>query len=153
MKKNNLKELCFYLLTDSKRSRRGTFSDVEQAFRAGCRILQYREKNKSTMEMIIEARKIKKICGDQAIFLVNDRIDVAMAVDADGIHIGQDDMPFETDSDTDAESSLGETHSSCGEPFVFSYQDEDRVEDLKAEMRQWVSDAVSVGLAEWLQRV
>nr|WP_269851255.1 thiamine phosphate synthase [Methanosarcina horonobensis] len=46
--------------------------------------------------MIDEASEIKRICGDRAIFLVNDRIDVALAVDADGVHIGQDDMPIET---------------------------------------------------------
>jgi thiamine-phosphate pyrophosphorylase len=45
--------------------------------------------------MVEEASEIKRICSDRAIFLVNDRIDVALAVDADGVHIGQDDMPIE----------------------------------------------------------
>jgi len=94
-KNSLLKEIDFYLVTDSGLSKKGTLSDVRGAVESGCRIVQYREKDKSTKEMIEEALEIKKICSDRAIFLVNDRIDVALAVDADGVHIGQDDMPFE----------------------------------------------------------
>ena len=93
-KRSLLKEIDFYLVTDSGLSRKGTLSDVKAAVQAGCKIVQYREKAKSTKEMVCEASEIKKICGDKAIFLVNDRIDVALAVDADGVHIGQDDMPI-----------------------------------------------------------
>ena len=95
-KKSLLKEIDFYLVTDSGLSRKGTLSDVKESVEAGCKIIQYREKNKSTKEMIDEAAEIKKICSGRAIFLVNDRVDVALAVDADGVHIGQYDMPIET---------------------------------------------------------
>ena len=95
MKKNNIQHIDFYLITDSNLSKKGILDDVKQALEAGCAIIQYREKNKSTKEMIGEALEIKSLCGRKAIFLVNDRIDVALAVDADGVHIGQDDMPFE----------------------------------------------------------
>ncbi|MGB3908713.1 MAG: thiamine phosphate synthase [Methanomethylovorans sp.] len=94
-KKDMLKEIDFYLVTDSGLSKQGTLSDVQDAVESGCRIVQYREKNKSTKNMIAEALQIKAICNDDAIFLVNDRIDVALAVDADGVHIGQDDMPID----------------------------------------------------------
>jgi len=77
--------------------------DVREAVAAGCRIIQYREKEKSTREMVEEARRIRDICSGRAVFLVNDRIDVALAVDADGVHIGQEDMPF-----GDARRLLGE---------------------------------------------
>jgi thiamine-phosphate pyrophosphorylase len=90
-----LKGIDFYLVTDSGLSKKGTLSDVSEAVEAGCKIVQYREKNKSTKEMISEAAEIKRICSDRAIFLVNDRIDVALAVDSDGVHIGQEDMPIE----------------------------------------------------------
>jgi thiamine-phosphate pyrophosphorylase len=90
-----LKEIDSYLVTDSGLSKKGTLSDVKEAVEAGCKIVQYREKNRSTREMISEATEIKRICSDKAIFLVNDRIDVALAVDADGVHIGQDDIPIE----------------------------------------------------------
>jgi len=94
-KKDLLAVIDFYLVTDSGLSKKGTLSDVQEAVAAGCRIVQYREKNKSTKEMIVEASQIKSICGADAIFLVNDRIDVALAVDADGVHIGQEDMPID----------------------------------------------------------
>jgi thiamine-phosphate pyrophosphorylase len=93
-KKKLLGEIDLYLVTDSGLSKKGTLSDVRNAVEAGCRIVQYREKNRSTKEMVEEASLLKEICRDKAIFLVNDRIDVAMAVDADGVHIGQDDMPI-----------------------------------------------------------
>lgn len=96
LKYSLLKEIDFYLVTDSGLSKKGTFSDVTEAVESGCKIVQYREKNRSTKEMICEASEIKKICNDYSIFLVNDRIDVALAVDADGVHIGQDDMPIKT---------------------------------------------------------
>ena len=93
MKKLN--DLDFYLVTYSSISRKGTFSDVKNAVDAGCKIVQYREKNKSSREMIKEAKKLKQICEGKAIFLVNDRVDVALAVGADGVHIGQNDISVE----------------------------------------------------------
>lgn len=95
-KSSLLKEIDFYLVTDSGLSKKGTLSDVKDSVESGCKIVQYREKNKSTKDMIDEASEIKRICSGRAIFLVNDRVDVALAVDADGVHIGQDDMPIET---------------------------------------------------------
>ena len=93
---NKLDDVDFYMVTDSELSNDGIFSDVENALRAGCKIVQYREKNKSTKDLIDEAKKLKKICEGKAVFLVDDRFDVALAVDADGIHIGQEDIHFET---------------------------------------------------------
>ncbi len=75
------------------------FSHIEAAsmlLNAGVKIIQYREKEESTRKMVEEASRIKEMCRvHDAIFIVNDRMDVAMAVKADGIHIGQDDMPLE----------------------------------------------------------
>jgi thiamine-phosphate diphosphorylase len=56
--------------------------------------VQYREKNASTRGMIEEAAELCRVCRTAGVpFIVNDRIDVALAVDADGVHVGQDDMP------------------------------------------------------------
>lgn len=96
LKLNKLDDVDFYMVTDSELSKDGIFSDVEDALRAGCKIVQYREKNKSTKDLIDEAKKLKKICDGKAVFLVDDRFDVALAVDADGLHIGQEDIHFET---------------------------------------------------------
>lgn len=89
-----LRDMDFYMVTDSGLSRRGTLRDVADALDAGCRIVQYREKEKRTREMVEEALLLKELCAGRAVFLVNDRVDVALAVGADGVHIGQDDMPF-----------------------------------------------------------
>ncbi len=91
-----LREMDFYLVTDSGLSCRGTMHDVDAALRAGCCIVQYREKEKSTREMVEDALRLRELCAGRALFLVNDRVDVALASGADGVHIGQDDMPFGT---------------------------------------------------------
>lgn len=86
-------KIDFYFITDSGLSKKGNLSDVENAVKAGCKIVQYRAKNKEAM--IEEAKKIKKLCENKALFIVNDLVDVALAVDADGVHLGQHDMPIE----------------------------------------------------------
>lgn len=93
-KKDLLNNIDFYLVTDPGLSTHGSLSDVRKAIEAGCRIVQYREKSMGTKEMVEEATLLKEICGEKAIFIINDRIDIALAVDADGVHIGQDDMPI-----------------------------------------------------------
>ncbi|MGB9735749.1 MAG: thiamine phosphate synthase [bacterium] len=64
--------------------------------KAGVKIIQYREKHAQTRRMYDEAMRIKQLCkAYNAMFIVNDRMDIAIAVDADGIHVGNDDMPVE----------------------------------------------------------
>jgi len=84
----------FYFITGRKLSKKGNLEDVKNAVRAGVTVVQYREKEKSAQEMIEEAKKLKEICKGKALFLINDRADIALAVDADGIHLGQDDMQY-----------------------------------------------------------
>jgi len=85
-----------YFITDSGLTKKNILSDVSSVLSGGARIIQYRDKEKTTRELIEEAFKIKKSCVKYgALFLVNDRVDVACAVSADGVHIGQDDMPLE----------------------------------------------------------
>jgi thiamine-phosphate pyrophosphorylase len=94
LKNNKLKAMDFYLVTDAGLSRKGIIHDIQRALDAGCSIIQYREKKKTTREMIGEAEKIKTLTLGKALFLVNDRVDVALASEADGVHIGQEDMPY-----------------------------------------------------------
>ncbi|OGS40441.1 MAG: thiamine-phosphate diphosphorylase, partial [Euryarchaeota archaeon RBG_13_31_8] len=96
-------EIDFYFITDSNLSRKGIFSDVKDAIKAGCKIIQYREKNKDFDAMVNEAKLLKKRCNGKAIFLVNDRLNVALAVDADGVHIGKSDVSY-----IDARKMLGD---------------------------------------------
>ena len=83
----------YYFITDSGLSRAGNISDVEQAVACGVEVIQYRNKNGDTREMYEESSRLREICRDAA-FLINDRIDIALAVDADGVHLGQSDMPY-----------------------------------------------------------
>jgi thiamine-phosphate pyrophosphorylase len=88
-------DYSLYLVTDEELSRgRPPREVVEAALRGGVTMVQYREKSASTLRMIEEAREIRELCRRAGVpFIVNDRLDVALAVEADGVHMGQDDMP------------------------------------------------------------
>jgi thiamine-phosphate pyrophosphorylase len=75
-------------------SKRGNRADVETAVHAGVSVIQYRDKGSSTRAMYKEALELKKLALS-SLFLVNDRLDIALAIGADGVHIGQEDMPYE----------------------------------------------------------
>lgn len=83
----------YYFITDSGLSRAGNVSDVQQAESCGVGVVQYRNKNAETRQMYEEALRLREICHSAA-FLINDRIEIALAVDADGVHLGQSDMPY-----------------------------------------------------------
>jgi thiamine-phosphate pyrophosphorylase len=74
------------------------FSHVQLAqfaIRGGADTIQFRQKAGSTKRLVEIARQMRAICHKQdAIFIVNDRVDVAIAVDADGVHLGQEDFPI-----------------------------------------------------------
>lgn len=81
----------YYFITDSFLSRSGIVSDAKAALRAGVKVVQYREKSASSRQMYEEAKILRKLCAGVT-FLVNDRIDIALSVGADGVHIGQCDL-------------------------------------------------------------
>ncbi len=83
----------YYFITDVTLSRAGIFSDVKNALSAGVKVVQYRNKDASSRQMYMEALKLKLLCGE-ATFLINDRMDISLAVGADGVHIGNDDLPY-----------------------------------------------------------
>lgn len=84
----------YYFITDSALSRAGVLDDVSLAVKCGVGVVQYREKNASTKILFEEASRLREICRNAAL-IINDRIDIALAVSADGAHIGQDDMPLD----------------------------------------------------------
>jgi len=68
---------------------------VLQAVRGGASMVQLREKRASTRFFVEEAQQIKQLLAPYGVpLIINDRVDVALAVGADGVHIGQDDMPY-----------------------------------------------------------
>lgn len=91
----NPEQLSLYLVTDPVLcGSRGVEGTCRLALRAGVGTLQFRDKNASTRELISMAVILRDLCRDHgALFIVNDRVDVAMAIGADGVHVGQNDMP------------------------------------------------------------
>lgn len=72
---------------------RSNYFCVEEMIKGGIKIVQYRAKTKDTREKVKEAREIRELCRKNGvIFIVNDNVDIALLVDADGVHIGQEDM-------------------------------------------------------------
>ncbi len=84
-----------YGLTDSRLSLGRSVAQVAQALlEAGVKIIQYREKKLSGAKMLEECRQLRQLANEyNACFIVNDHIDLATLVGADGIHLGQDDIP------------------------------------------------------------
>lgn len=68
---------------------------VEAALKGGLTLVQYRDKTADDVLRLEQAKKLQKLCHAYgAILIVNDRVDLALAVDADGVHLGQQDMPI-----------------------------------------------------------
>ena len=88
-------DYTLYLVTDRGLMSSKTLPEaVEQAILGGCTMVQIREKDISTLEFYKQAADVKKISDKYNVpLIVNDRIDVALAVNAAGVHIGQSDMP------------------------------------------------------------
>lgn len=88
-------DYSLYVITDVELSGRRSHREiVAAAIRGGATMVQYREKNASTRQMVDEAFVLRDLCREHDVpFIVNDRVDIALAVDADGVHVGQDDMP------------------------------------------------------------
>lgn len=98
MKAWGTQALRLYLVTDSALSRGRSLLDVvEAAVRGGVRCVQLREKHLPTRDFVTQALALRPLLQRHRVPLViNDRIDVALACEADGVHLGQSDMPAET---------------------------------------------------------
>lgn len=68
---------------------------VESALQGGLKLVQYRHKDNNDLVKYEQAKRLKQLCEQyHALFIVNDRIDLALAVNADGVHLGQTDLPI-----------------------------------------------------------
>lgn len=88
------KDLLVYAVTDRSWLNGASLGEqVEQALKGGITFLQLREKNLGVEQFREEALEIKELCKRYHVpFVINDNVDVAIAVDADGVHVGQSDM-------------------------------------------------------------
>jgi thiamine-phosphate pyrophosphorylase len=84
-----------YVVTDKALAGgRSHAAQARAAILGGATVIQYREKVGNTRQLIEEASAVRDVCRELgATFIVNDRVDVALAVGADGVHVGQEDMP------------------------------------------------------------
>lgn len=95
LNKKQLKDSRLYLILDQAVcGNRPVDQVLRQALQGGVDIVQYRDKESSTKSMIQRAARLHRLAKKYGVpFLINDRLDVAIACDAEGIHLGQDDMP------------------------------------------------------------
>ncbi len=143
-----------YALTDSRLSRGRPLEEVaDKLLSSGIHILQYREKRLPAGKMLEECRMLREMTRKaNACFIVNDHIDIAMLAGADGVHIGQDDLPVEevrrlvgpdiiiglsTHSPEQARAAAGADYIGVG-PIFATQTKEDVVDPVGFEYLGWV---------------
>lgn len=90
------KALRTYLVADPEHAAGDFFAAVEAALRGGVTMVQLRAKHLSDRELHEYGRRLRELCTQNgAAFVVNDRVDIAIAVEAEGVHLGVDDLPIE----------------------------------------------------------
>jgi len=84
-----------HVLTDETVQSRFTHAELaEMAIAGGADTIQFREKKRSTKELVDIAETLRRVCRARNVpLIINDRVDIALAVDADGVHLGQRDLP------------------------------------------------------------
>lgn len=105
LNKYRLADKQLYLVTNSDKfdTDDDFFDAIASALKGGVQVVQLREKNATAARVIELGRKIRELCSIyNALFIVNDRVDVAKIVEADGVHLGQDDIDIH-----DARAILG----------------------------------------------
>lgn len=90
----NKKDLLLYAVTDrSWLNGRTLYDQVEEALKGGATFIQLREKNLDTDSFLKEAAEIKELCARYHVpFVINDNVEIAKEINADGVHVGQEDM-------------------------------------------------------------
>lgn len=88
------KDLKLYLVTDSDiLKNRDFYKCIEEAMKAGVTMVQLREKNTDGKEFLEKALKLRELTRKYNVaFIINDRVDIALLCDADGVHVGQSDI-------------------------------------------------------------
>ncbi|MBQ2635568.1 MAG: thiamine phosphate synthase [Methanobrevibacter sp.] len=87
-------DLSLYLVTDNSDDEEKFLKTIEEGIKGGVTVVQIREKTADTLDFYNLALKVKEITEKYNIpLIINDRVDIALAIDADGVHVGQSDMP------------------------------------------------------------
>lgn len=156
-------DYTLYLVTNRDLMRTATLTEaVEQAILGGCTMVQLREKNLSSLDFYKQALALKELTGKyQVPLIINDRIDIALAVNADGVHIGQSDLPASVARDLIGKNMLlGVSASSTAEALqavkdgadylgigaMFSTQTKADAKQVSMQELQKIRNSVSVPL-------
>ena len=154
-------DLLLYAVTDRHWLNGRSLRDVvEESLRGGVTMLQLREKSLAEPAFLAEARELQALCRDYHVpFIVNDNVDIALAMDADGVHVGQSDMEaldvrrklgpdkiIGVSAQTVEQALLAEKHGAdyLGVGAVFPTGSKDDADDVSYDTLQAICRAVSI---------
>ena len=154
-------ELLLYAVTDRAWLGNETlYEQVEKALKGGATFIQLREKNLDEESFLQEAIEIKELCKKYNVpFVINDNVDIAIKMDADGVHVGQSDMEagdvrkklgpdkiIGVSAQTVEQAILAEKHGAdyLGVGAVFPTGSKDDAEDVPLETLKAICEAVSI---------
>ena len=155
------KDLLLYAVTDRHwLNGRTLYSVVKESLDGGVTFLQLREKELDEAHFLEEAKELQKLCREyQVPFIVNDNVDIALAMDADGVHVGQSDMEagdvraklgpdkiIGVSAQTVEQALLAEKHGAdyLGVGAVFPTGSKDDADDVSYETLKGICEAVSI---------
>lgn len=155
------KDLLLYAVTDCHwLNGRTLYSVVKESLDGGVTFLQLREKELDEVHFLEEAKELQQLCREyQVPFIVNDNVDIAIAMDADGVHVGQRDMEagdvraklgsdkiIGVSAQTVEQAILAEKHGAdyLGVGAVFPTGSKDDADDVSYETLKAICEAVSI---------
>ena len=154
-------DLLLYAVTDRHwLNGRTLYSVVKESLDGGVTFLQLREKELDEVHFLEEAKELQQLCREyQVPFIVNDNVDIAIAMDADGVHVGQSDMEagdvrvklgsdkiIGVSAQTVEQAVLAEKHGAdyLGVGAVFPTGSKDDADDVSYETLKAICEAVSI---------
>lgn len=155
------KDLLLYAVTDRHwLNGRTLYSVVKESLDGGVTFLQLREKELDEVHFLEEAKELQQLCREyQVPFIVNDNVDIAISMDADGVHVGQSDMEagdvraklgpdkiIGVSAQTVEQAILAEKHGAdyLGVGAVFPTGSKDDADDVSYETLKAICEAVSI---------
>ena len=139
-------DCSLYLVADTGTTeRRKLDKKVELAIRGGCTMVQLREKNGNMKEFYHDAAALRRITDTYGIpLIINDRLDLMLAIDAPGIHVGQNDIPVSAHNVEEALQAERDGADYIGVGAVFSTNTKKNTKNVTIKMLQEIVKAVSI---------
>ena len=142
------KDLLLYAVTDRAWLNGETLcSQVEKAIKGGATFIQLREKNLDQKHFLEEALEIQKLCKKYNVpFVINDNVEIAKEIDADGVHVGQSDKIIGVSAQTVEQALLAQKHGAdyLGVGAVFKTGSKDDADDVSHDELQKICEAVDI---------